>query len=90
MMMCSRAGANGPSVGCWLCNPCSRDGPVGSLEGSRHPWGLLALLRPRGFWGKGAQTPELGNSPPQTPVCSEGLQCLPRARPRPSSKTPPC
>lgn len=38
---CSGAGANGPSVGCWLCNPHSMDGPVGCLEGSRHSQGSL-------------------------------------------------
>ena len=89
-MMCSRAGVNGPSVGCWLCDPRSRDGPVGCLEGRRYPWGLPAPLLPRGVLGQGrVQTPELGNGPRQTPVRSEGLWCLHRAGPRTSSETPP-
>lgn len=47
--MCS--GAKGPSVGCWFCDPSSGHGPIGCLEGSRHPWGSLDPLLPRGLLG---------------------------------------
>lgn len=78
-MTCSGAGAHGPSVGCWLCDPQARDGPVGCLwRGAGTPGVLWPLSCPGGFGARGLQTPELGNSPLQTPGCSQGLWCWPQ------------